>query len=104
MHLVNGVFGTLCIGLFTDLTIEGTAGTALKNGFFVNGDPSQLVIQATGVLATAAYVIPVSLITWLVLKAVLGLRVTKEEELEGLDQGEHGNEAYPGFVMQAPSH
>jgi Amt family ammonium transporter len=34
----------------------------------------------------------------------MGLRVTKEEEIEGLDHGEHGNEAYPGFVMQAPGH
>jgi len=104
VHLVNGVFGTLCIGLFTDLKIKGCEGTALKQGLLTGGDAQQLVIQATGALATAAYVLPVSLIVWFILKAVFGLRVTKEEEMEGLDIGEHGNEAYPGFVMQAPSH
>ena len=104
VHLVNGVFGTLCIGLFTDLKIAGCAGTALKQGLLTGGTSEQLVIQAIGVGATAAYVIPVSLIVWLVLKFTLGLRVTREEEIEGLDIGEHGNEAYPGFVMQAPGH
>ena len=104
VHLVNGVFGTLCIGLFTDLKIKGCEGTALKQGLFTGGNADQLIIQAKGALATAAYVLPVSLIIWFVLKAVFGLRVTKQEEMEGLDIGEHGNEAYPGFVMQAPSH
>ena len=64
----------------------------------------QLIVQATGVLATAGYVLPVSFLVWIILKATLGLRVTKEEEIEGLDLGEHGNEAYPGFVMHSPGH
>jgi ammonium transporter, Amt family len=101
VHLVNGVFGTLCIGLFTETSLI-PAGTTLKAGLFTGGGPEQLIVQATGVLATLLYVFPVSLIVWFILKATLGLRVTKEEELEGLDLGEHGNEAYPGFVMQAP--
>jgi Amt family ammonium transporter len=101
VHLLNGVFGTLCIGLFTekDLLVPG-----LKQGLFTGGNMDQLIVQATGVVATAAYVLPVATVTWLILKATMGLRVTKEEELEGLDLGEHGNEAYPGFVMHAPSH
>ena len=101
VHLVNGVFGTLCVGPFTDLKIKGCEGTALKQGLLTGGNADQLIIQATGALATAAYVLPVSLIIWFVLKAILGLRVSKQEEIEGLDSGEHGNEAYPGFVMSS---
>ncbi len=103
VHLVNGVFGTLCIGLFTETSLI-PAGTSLKAGLFTGGGMDQLMVQATGVVATCLYVFPVALVTWLILKATLGLRVTKEEEMEGLDLGEHGNEAYPGFVMQAPTH
>jgi Amt family ammonium transporter len=57
--------------------------------------------QITGVLATAIYVVPVSAICWLLLKYTIGIRVSREEEIEGLDKGEHGNEAYHGFTMQA---
>lgn len=76
----------------------------LKTGLFTGGGPEQLMIQLTGVIATAVYVLPVAFVVWLALKYTLGVRVTKEEEIEGLDHGEHGNEAYPGFVMQAPGH
>lgn len=103
VHLVNGVFGTLCIGLFTDAKLI-PAGTLLKAGLFTGGDATQLMVQLKGALATAAYVLPVSFAAWVLLKFTMGLRVSKEEEMEGLDLGEHGNEAYPGFVMQAPSH
>jgi Amt family ammonium transporter len=43
--------------------------------------------------------VPVSAIAWLIIKALVGLRVAAQEEIEGLDIGEHGNEAYHGFVM-----
>ena len=106
VHLVNGVFGTLCIGLFADSEwVKDAAGKPMMGtGLFTGGGPEQLIVQATGVLATAAYVLPVSFIVWYFLKLTMGLRVSKEEEMEGLDHGEHGNEAYPGFVMQAPGH
>ena len=103
VHLVNGVFGTLCIGLFTEKSLI-PAGTLLKPGLFTGGDASQLIVQATGAFWTFAYVLPVSFIVWFILKAIFGLRVTREEEIEGLDLGEHGNEAYPGFVMHSPGH
>lgn len=98
VHLVNGVFGTLCIGLFAhpDLIARGAG---LKAGLFHGGGTDQLITQLIGIGATAAYVIPVSAICWLVIKFTLGLRVAESEELEGLDHGEHGNEAYHGFVM-----
>jgi len=104
VHLVNGVFGTICIGLFAEASLIPAAMTATKPGLFTGGDATQLITQLKGVGLTAAYVLPVSFAVWFLLKATLGLRVTKEEEIEGLDIGEHGNEAYPGFVMQAPSH
>jgi len=105
VHLVNGVFGTICVGLFADQKWITENAINMTPGLFApGGDAKQLMIQLTGVVATAAYVVPVSLIAWLVLKYTMGLRVSKEEEIEGLDHGEHGNEAYPGFVMQAPGH
>ena len=104
VHLVNGVFATICIGLFADPKLIELNGITMKPGLFAGGGPDQLIIQLIGVGATAAYVLPVSFVVWMILKYTLGLRVTREEEIEGLDHGEHGNEAYPGFVMQAPGH
>jgi Amt family ammonium transporter len=98
VHLVNGVFGTLCIGLFAHPDLIGR-GAGLKAGLFHGGGFDQLIIQATGVGATAVYVLIASSICWLLIKVTLGLRVSDTEEMEGLDHGEHGNEAYHGFVM-----
>jgi Amt family ammonium transporter len=92
VHLVNGVFGTLCIGLFAHPDLI-SRGAGLKAGLLYGGGADQLVIQGTGVIAT------VSSICWALIKFTMGLRVTPEEETEGLDHGEHGNEAYHGFVM-----
>jgi len=108
VHLVCGIFGTLCVGLFTATDLSGSVltgpfGTSNcggpKLGLFYGGGFDQLWIQVIGVLAVAAYVVPVSAICWLIIKAVVGLRVSPHEEVEGLDIGEHGNEAYHGFVM-----
>lgn len=108
VHLINGVFGTLCVGLFAvpELLHGRTLNDNLKGngGLFVTGDTKQLMVQATGVISCAVYVLLVSFICWGILKVTMGMRVTKEEEMDGLDHGEHGNEAYPGFVMQAPGH
>jgi Amt family ammonium transporter len=96
VHLVNGVFGTLCIGLFADPTVCAAAAAA-KPGLFMGGGLAQLLPQIIGVIAVGALVLVVSLITWVILKGVYGLRVTPDEEIEGLDVGEHGNVAYPDF-------
>jgi Amt family ammonium transporter len=100
VHLVNGVFGTLCVGLFAKPEIVATriAG-ATWGGLFYTGTPTQLVGQLVGIGATAAYVLIVSSICWGLIKVTIGLRVHEHEELEGLDIGEHGNESYHGFVM-----
>jgi Amt family ammonium transporter len=108
VHLVNGIFGTLCVGLFTTSDLSATVlaspfGTAAAGGptagLFFGGGFKQLIAQAVGVLLVGAYVVPVSAIAWLIIKSVVGLRVSPQEEVEGLDIGEHGNEAYHGFVL-----
>ena len=105
VHLVNGVFGTLCVGLFSqpDL-LARSANPNHKAGLFCGGDATQLITQLTGVGATAVYVLAAAFLTWSVLKATMGMRVSKEEEIDGLDHGEHGNEAYPDFVMHTAGH
>ena len=96
VHLVNGVFGTLCVGLFCQ-TEDKDAGRTL--GLFYGGGFNQLITQLIGIASVAVFVLIVSAVAWLALKYTMGLRVSKEEEIEGLDIGEHGNEAYHGFQM-----
>ncbi|MCA1992253.1 MAG: ammonium transporter [Coleofasciculus sp. S288] len=106
VHLVCGIWGTLAVGLFSlgpDVPIRGeiplyTAGPAA--GLFFGGGLSQLLIQLLGVVSVGGMTVLLSTIFWLVLKAILGIRVTPEEELEGLDIGEHGMEAYAGFLKE----
>jgi Amt family ammonium transporter len=95
VHLVNGVFGTLCVGLFGSSAVN----SVVKDGLFISGSAEQLISQIKGVVGTGVYVLAVALIAWTVLKVTVGIRVSREEELEGLDVGEHGNEAYYGFQM-----
>lgn len=102
VHLVNGVFGTLCVGLFADpATIKAHAlDTYCKPGLLSGGGAEQLISQLTGIVAVAVYVVVVSGICWVLLKSTMGIRVSPEEEIEGLDIGEHGNNAYHGFVLE----
>jgi len=89
VHGVVGAWGTLVIGLWG---VDGDTGIGLFNG----GGASQLLAQATGVLAYAAWSVGLSFVVLGILKATMGLRVTKEVEIEGLDISEHGSIAYPG--------
>jgi len=93
VHLVNGVWGTLALGLFYDDGIAGSvAGAATGLSKF-----DQTIEQLKGIIYVGLFVFIISFIFWFAIKAVLGLRVSAEEETEGLDIGEHGNEAYPDF-------
>ncbi len=96
VHLVCGVWGTLALGLFYDNEIA-TSVAALATGL---SRMDQFIVQLKGVLAVGAFGFFASLIVWLGLKYTLGIRVSADEEEQGLDIGEHGNEAYPSF--QAP--
>ncbi len=87
VHLVNGVWGTLAVGLFNR-----------EAGLFYGGGVKQLGIQVIGILAVAAFSLVSSLILWKVIQGLMGLRVSEDEEIEGLDIGEHGMEAYPDFA------
>ena len=64
----------------------------------------QVISQLYGIGACAIYVCIASAICWAVIKATVGLRVKEDEEVEGLDYGEHGNEAYAGFQMSPVQH
>jgi Amt family ammonium transporter len=96
VHLVNGIFGTLCVGLFAESQWMPNKAA----GLFFGGGWTQFSAQLTGVVAVGATVFVMSLIVWLVIKATMGLRVSVQEEIEGLDIGEHGNSAYPDFVVR----
>jgi ammonium transporter, Amt family len=98
VHLVNGVFGTLCVGLFAekDITIN-VAGVFPEFAF--EAGMKQVMIQLQGIIMVGLFTFILSLIVWYVLKFTLGIRVSPEEESEGLDIGEHGNECYPDFQI-----
>ncbi|APZ46522.1 ammonium transporter [Polaribacter reichenbachii] len=89
VHGVAGAWGTLVIGLWG---VDGDTAIGLLNG----GGAAQLGAQAIGVLAYAVWAVALSFIVLGILKATMGLRVTKEVEIEGLDISEHGSIAYPG--------
>ncbi len=80
VHLVCGVWGTLCVGLF-----------GAKAGL------DQFISQLKGVGAVGLFSFVFAYVLFLIIKAVMGLRVSPEEETNGLDLSEHGNEAYPDF-------
>ena len=96
VHLVNGIFGTLAVGIFAEgAFMPNTTG----NGLFFGGGLKLLSVQLTGVLTVALFTFLFSLLIWLGIKALMGLRVSQEEEVRGLDIGEHGMEAYSGFQI-----
>ena len=84
VHLLNGVWGTLAVGLFNT-----------EVGLFYGGGATQLAVQAIGIAAVGGFTIACSVVFWFLTKLILGLRVTPEEEDAGLDQSEMGLEAYP---------
>lgn len=98
VHLGCGVFGTLCVGLFAQ---EGVTSLSTANGLFFGGGFRLLGVQLLGILAIGGFTFVTSGIVWLALKKTVGIRVSREEEIQGLDIGEHGNIAYPDFAPAA---
>lgn len=94
VHLVNGIWGTLAVGLFA---VDSITGAATGNGLFFGGGFKLLGSQAIGVVAVGVFTFTVALFIWYIIKQILGMRVSREEELTGLDLGEHGSKAYPDF-------
>ncbi|MGB3199902.1 MAG: ammonium transporter [Nodosilinea sp.] len=97
VHLVCGVWGTLAVGLFANPNNFTQGGEGIA-GLFYGGGLAQLGVQILGILSIGLFTVVLSSIFWLILKSVLGLRVSAEEEMKGLDIGEHGMEAYSGFL------
>ncbi|HCJ08231.1 MAG TPA: adenylate cyclase [Lachnospiraceae bacterium] len=103
VHMMNGIWGTIAVGLFATDTaptysLADSAGNPML-GLFYGGGFKLLGIQLTGMLATAIWTAITITITFLIIKKIFGLRVTPEEEIVGLDATEHGLEtAYAGFL------
>jgi Amt family ammonium transporter len=91
VHLVHGIFGTLCVGLFG---VKGYAGLA-RDGLLRGGGFGQLLVQLEAVVTVGAFSFGSSLLIWQSIKQAMGLRVSADHEIAGLDVAEMGMEAYP---------
>ena len=97
VHFMNGVWGTIAVGLFATTSAPGNDSLV---GLFYGGGVSLLGIQALGVVSILAWTAVAMTIVFFVIKAVFGLRVSEEEEIVGLDATEHGlPSAYAGFAI-----
>ncbi len=94
VHGVNGIWGTLAVGLFGRQAL----GLA-SDGLFYGGGFSQLGVQALGIAGIVGFVLLGMGLIFKLIDVTIGLRVSPEEELKGLDIGEHGMEAYSGFQI-----
>lgn len=111
VHMLNGIWGTLSVGLFATDTapafargvgdgVHFGANQIVSEGLFYGGGFKQLGIQIVGLLSTAAFTAVTITITFLVIKKTVGLRAGREEEIVGLDSTEHGlASAYAGFSI-----
>ena len=97
VHFCNGIWGTLAVGLFATTSAPGNDSFV---GLFYGGGVQLLLIQLLGVVAVCAWAAVTITITFVAIKATVGLRVTEEEEIMGLDACEHGlPSAYAGFSI-----
>ncbi|MCR5773706.1 MAG: ammonium transporter [Lachnospiraceae bacterium] len=105
VHLVNGIWGTLAVGLFATnsaptYSLADAEGNELL-GLFYGGGFKLLGIQFIGMISTIIWTVVTIVITFFIIKKTLGLRASYEEEIEGLDSSEHGlPSAYSGFAIQ----
>lgn len=97
VHGMNGVVGTLLVGIFANY-LPGTEDATL--GLLYGGGIDLLVVQAIGVISVAAWTLSTAFLLFYGLKKTVGLRVDKVTEIEGLDVHEHGIEAYSDFVSR----
>ena len=96
VHLINGIWGTLAVGLFASAPFAGGDGQP-PLGLFYGGGIGSFADQIVGVVAVGAFTFILSWVIWVIVNAVVGIRVSRDEELRGLDIAEHGMEAYPDF-------
>ncbi|MDD5922557.1 MAG: ammonium transporter, partial [Eubacteriales bacterium] len=94
VHMVNGIWGTIAVGLFS------TGADGVGKGLFYGGGFHQLGIQCLGFISVAAYVLIVMYIVFKIIDKTVGLRVPEQVEIDGLDIHEHGlTSAYSGFAI-----
>jgi Amt family ammonium transporter len=99
VHGVCGAWGTLSVGLFAQAAYGQSSGIGAVNGLFFGGGLSQFSTQLLGVISVFIWVFTTALILFLIIKKTVGLRVSDEEQLKGLDISEHGMESYSGFQI-----
>ena len=100
VHMFNGIWGTISVGFFATASAPGFASAGIKEGLFYGGGFEQLGLQFVGMGATAAWTVVTITIVFFAIKKTIGLRVTEEEEITGLDATEHGlPSAYAGFSI-----
>jgi len=97
VHGVCGLFGTLACGLFNAEKVIGIEDAS--TGLFYGGGIGQFFTQVIGAGAAFTWAFGTGIILFFVIKKTVGLRASEEEELRGLDIGEHGMEAYSGFQI-----
>ena len=97
VHFCNGLWGTVAVGLFATTAAPGNDSVV---GLFYGGGVDQLLLQLLGIVSICAWAGVTITIAFLAIKATVGLRVTEEEEIQGLDACEHGlPSAYAGFSI-----
>ena len=104
VHMINGIWGTIAVGLFSTSSVPGysvaDASGNVMTGLFYGGGFKLLGIQMIGMLATAGWTAVTITITFFAIKKIIGLRASEEEEITGLDVTEHGLvSAYSGFSI-----
>ncbi len=104
VHCMNGIWGTLAVGLFATNTAPGYSIANANGeeivGLFYGGGFELLGLQFIGFISVAAWAVITMIIVFLIIKAIFGLRVSEEEEIIGLDVKEHGlPSAYAGFSI-----
>ncbi|MBQ4270733.1 MAG: adenylate cyclase, partial [Clostridiales bacterium] len=104
VHMMNGIWGTIAVGLFSTDSVPGyavaDAAGNVMTGLFYGGGFKLLGIQLIGMSATAAWTAVTITVTFFAIKKIFGLRVAEEEEITGLDATEHGlPSAYAGFSI-----
>jgi len=100
VHGIGGAWGLLSLGLFADGTYGSYAiEAAYATGLFYGGGWGQLIAQVIGIVVVFVWAFGLGYIVFKVLDKMVGIRVSRKEELQGLDIPEHGMEAYGGFQV-----
>jgi len=102
VHGIAGVWGTLANGIFATPELVEKVGVG-KPGLLYGGGFEQLGVQALGIITSFVFVAVLSFVILYLIKLVVGLRVTEEEEIVGLDLSEHGTYGYPEQMKKAAS-